>query len=199
MNFNDEFFEDVMSDVTIIQKLSPSTFIVNLFSESKKYVMKTITANNHPWKHLLKEMHLSKHDLLERVADNYENFEKAGLSEKVLIQRCIFDNGVPCLVLFMPYYPTPATDYLNLTYSNEIKSLIESMHALGIYHGDLHGGNIVYDENMNPIIVDLDTVFYKKEIGNSPIPDLWAQDGFDMTVSELIAYEKEEGYILVPE
>lgn len=195
--YSDYLYEEAMEDVHIVKRLSSNTHVIRLFG--KEHVMKVITKTTHPWKVLLPRMGLSNYELLDRVANNYAIFERNGLGCKVLVQKCIRGRGTPCLVLFMDYLHHPATTKLNEEHSDKIEALIEKMHNLGIYHGDLHGENIMYNEEMEPIFLDLDTVFYREEIDSSPIPKVWAREGFNMTVEELIEYEKKENYRLVPE
>lgn len=44
----------------------------------------------------------------------------------------------------------------------KIKRLIISMHENNIIHTDLHNGNIIIDDNLNPYIIDFDNCSYKK-------------------------------------
>lgn len=45
---------------------------------------------------------------------------------------------------------------------NKIKNLILTMHENNIIHTDLHNGNIIIDDNLNPYIIDFDNCSYKK-------------------------------------
>ena len=120
-----------------------------------------------------------------------------GIGSEICSKFCS-SNGFESVVFMMEYLPIPATTKLIAENAENIQTLINRMHSLGIYHGDLHGGNIAFTKKMEPRIIDLDTVFYANEL-DSKIVKLWAEKGFDMTVPELIEWEREENWKLVPD
>lgn len=106
-------------------------------------------------------------------------------------------NGV--IVLITEYLPYDLNDKYIADNEAVFKKFISNLHSKGIYHGDLHGGNIRLDKNGQIKIIDLETMFYSDEIQGSkilnPLIKEWIEQGFDIDdIQEYIQSELNENW-----
>lgn len=57
------------------------------------------------------------------------------------------------------------------SFFKELKMTIERMHSEGIYHRDLHSGNVMVDKNGKPVIIDLGTAKKSRLLEEDPYID----------------------------
>ncbi len=181
-------------NIEVLQEYNPHTFLV--LKNGVKQVMKIITKDIHPWNATssFKTYFKSDKQLLERISENYHLFDRLGVGQKVVEEWCPGNK----LYLFLEYLPYRATEKLIEEHEGEIRDMIADLHRRGIVHGDLHGGNIMFDKNMKPVIIDLDTVFHLDELKDNPLPMEWLKRGFDITdLDEYLWKEATENFQVV--
>ncbi len=180
--------------IEVLQEYNPYTFLV--MKDGVKQVMKIITKDTHPWNATssFKTYFKSEKHLLERISENYRLFDRLGFGQKVVEEWCPGNK----LYLFLEYLPYRATEKLIKEHEQEIRTMIADLHRRGIVHGDLHGGNIMFDKHMKPVIIDLDTVFHLDELKENPLPMEWLKRGFDITdIDEYLWKEANENFQVV--
>jgi tRNA A-37 threonylcarbamoyl transferase component Bud32 len=64
--------------------------------------------------------------------------------------------------------------YVHEVFFQKLKNMIEKMHENRIYHRDLHRGNVMCDENGNPVIIDFGAATY----GYGDLGDIYKAQGF---------------------
>lgn len=107
-------------------------------------------------------------------------------------------------ILILEYIPFELNDDYITKNENIFKQFVSKLHSCGIYHGDLHGGNIRLDKNGQIKIIDLETMFYIDEIQGdkilNPLIEEWIKEGFDIdNIKEFIDYELNTNWKCVPE
>jgi len=154
-------------------------------------ILKIIEVRRHPFFELSSYTKVYKKDkfLLGRVACNYTLLASLGIGPKVDTFLC--DHA---LVVIMQYLPISSTNDRNAKHSSEITSIIHKMHDLYIFHGDLHGSNIAYDDKMHPYIIDADTLFLKQELDSNEVVNEWLKFGFGMNINQYENHEKNIGW-----
>lgn len=96
----------------------------------------------------------------QRIIDNYRLCSTLNLGPK--LYRTFNVNGF--IVLIMEYFPFHIPEEMVNIHPEIFTSFIAHMHGLGIFHGDLHTGNLMLDKNHQLRIIDFETMFYLDEL-----------------------------------
>lgn len=75
-----------------------------------------------------------------------------------------------------------------------ITSWIKKIHAVGVFHGDLHSDNLRMNDKNEIRMINLETMFYRDE---KDLPGVvgWIENAFNMTVEEYIVFEEQELFL----
>lgn len=99
-------------------------------------------------------------------AEIFELASMAGIAPKVIERRKIGENHYDLLV--ERYTCTVAEMTPNKRRSSQLShslaDLLKRLHALGIYHGDIHPDNIVVIDGTSPKLIDFGASLYLSEI-----------------------------------
>ena len=116
-----------------------------------------------------------------------------------------FDTRYGMNFIYFEWYPTDLGDYienndittvqelndkLGFDIENQISSMIDKIHSLGILHGDLHAKNIVINPQTKDVrIIDFDDKYCKSiEYIKKKIAEFWDNDASN--ISDVLEYEK---------
>lgn len=165
--------------------------------ENDFQIMKTSTVDNHPFKTFsipsFRRTFPTDRDLLNRIACNNKTMSDLGIGPKIYSQEIFQDK----LITVTEYLPITVTKSLLEENFDKIHNLIKKMHSNGIYHGDLHGGNIMFTSEGELRIIDWDTLFYEVEL-DSPLFKEWIRAAFEMEKEEFLDHETNTGWKGIP-
>lgn len=163
------------------------------------YVLIILYKDSTPWNDL-KSFKLNEYQ--ERVISNYRLCSKLNIGPKLYRTYRILD--VP--ILITEYLPIKNSQKMIDSNKDSFKKFISNIHKLGIYHGDLHGGNFAMNSNYHLKIIDLETLFYADEIdiesniSFNPLIKEWIDYGFEIdTIKEFIDAELNKNWMFYPE
>ena len=152
------------------------------------FILKIIDSSETPWFTLAPHL-----DLIERYMGNYRLCDRLGLGPKIF-QTNRFGSYASIIMEYLPFRLTQSFIDSN---KDNIRNFVQTLHSQGLYHGDLHAGNIMMDFNGKFKIVDLETMFYADEINinnnisYNPLILEWIKGSYDdiETLQEYIDME----------
>jgi hypothetical protein len=183
-----------------IVKILKKNIYIEQEDDGRNILVKNITFENHPW---FSSKKIDRETLFDRIISSYQSFSEHGFGPKVFHIKRQKIKRRDTITVKMEWIPIMMNETLVEENEDLITEKIGSLHEKGIYHGDLHGGNLAMREDGSIVFLDLETVFYKSEISSqSPIFSLikwWVSEGFEMDIDEFIEYELNENWQNIPE
>ena len=187
-------------------KYIKNNYIINeVYNDSKykieinkvDYMLLVIDIYHHEWSKL-KSFDVEKYK--ERIINNYKLCSILNIGPK--LHQSFSVRNYPIMIL--EYLPHNITEEMIYKYGDKYKEFVERFHNLGIYHGDLHGGNMRLDKNMNIKMIDLGKLFFDDEININlnisinPIVKEWLESGYDIkNIKDFITYESNECWKII--
>lgn len=135
-----------------------STYVSDVFEiEGNKLITKFISCEKHAFRFQYMDRFLTDEELISRTKRIYKYFSDKKIGPKVynIIES---KSGIHIVMEYIPIENTVDK------YEDLIMGRIKFLHECGIYHGDLHGHNLRFREDMSLVLIDLDTVFFREEL-----------------------------------
>ena len=176
------------------EKVDNFSYILTLKGGSKRYLTSK-HKDNVLWSKLeeFSNLYDNINVYFQRVIGNYRLFSALNIGP-LFYEYNIIDEKI--LIIITEYLPSELTKEITENNYDTIKNWIKRIHDMGIFHGDLHGGNIRFNSSNELRMIDLETVFYKDELDNQIILE-WVEEGFDMDLTEFIEHEEVYGFKII--